>query len=103
MFPNSFYLEVQRLGKVAEEQYIAGLIELAIESKTPVVATNDVRFISQEDFEAHEVRVCINEGRTLDDPRRSRNYTAQQYLKSQVFSLLSDSVLLRGAFAFLEF
>ena len=82
MFPNAFYLEVQRLGKVAEEQYIAGLIELAIESKTPVVATNDVRFISQEDFEAHEVRVCINEGRTLDDPRRSRNYTAQQYLKS---------------------
>ena len=82
MFPNAFYLEVQRLGKVGEEQYIAGLIELAIESKTPVVATNDVRFISQDDFEAHEVRVCINEGRTLDDPRRTRNYTAQQYLKS---------------------
>ena len=82
MFPNSFYLEVQRLGKVGEEQYLAGLIELAIESKTPVAATNDVRFISQDDFEAHEVRVCINEGRTLDDPRRSRNYTAEQYLKS---------------------
>ena len=82
MFPNAFYLEVQRLGKVGEEQYLAGLIELAIESKTPVVATNDVRFISQDDFEAHEVRVCINEGRTLDDPRRTRNFTAQQYLKS---------------------
>ena len=82
MFPNAFYLEVQRLGKVGEEQYIAGLIELAIESKTPVVATNDVRFISQDDFEAHEVRVCINEGRTLDDPRRTRDYTSQQYLKS---------------------
>ena len=82
MFPNAFYLEVQRLDKVGEEQYIAGLIELAIESRTPVVATNDVRFISQDDFEAHEVRVCINEGRTLDDPRRTRNFTAQQYLKS---------------------
>ena len=82
LFPNSFYLEVQRVGKLAEEQYVADVIELAIESKTPVVATNDVRFISRDDFEAHEVRVCINEGRTLDDPRRSRNYTAQQYLKS---------------------
>jgi len=82
IFPTSFYLEVQRLGKPDEEHYIDSVVELAIETETPVVATNDVRFLSEEDFEAHEVRVCINERRNLDDPRRSRNYSDQQYLKS---------------------
>ena len=92
LFPKSFYLEIQRLGKPDEEGYIASLIELAVDSETPVVATNDVRFLSQDDFEAHEVRVCINERRTLDDPRRSRNYTDQQYLKSsqEMCELFSD-------------
>ena len=47
-----------------------------------MVATNDVRFINQKDFDAHEVRVCINQGRVLDDSRRPRNYTNQQYLRT---------------------
>lgn len=83
LFPNRFYLELQRLGKADEELYIEKVIELASEMACPVVATNDVRFINQDDFEAHEVRVCINERRSLDDPRRIRTYTDQQYLKSQ--------------------
>jgi DNA polymerase-3 subunit alpha len=47
----------------------------------PVVATNDVRFIESSEFEAHEARVCIYEGRALDDPRRERRYSETQYLK----------------------
>jgi len=82
LFPDSFYLELQRLGRVEEEDYIEAAVNLAAEMACPVVATNDVRFIHQEDFDAHEVRVCINERRTLDDPRRSHRYTDQQYLKS---------------------
>ncbi len=82
LFPDSFYLELQRVGKADEERYINAAIELAASSGCPVVATNDVRFIHSDDFEAHEVRVCINDRRTLDDPRRPRNYTDQQYLKS---------------------
>ena len=82
LFPGSFYLELQRVGKIDEHQYIDGAITLAQETQCPVVATNDVRFIDQEDFDAHEVRVCINERRTLNDPRRPHNYTDQQYLKS---------------------
>ena len=82
LFPGSFYLELQRVGKIDEHQYIDGVITLAQEAQCPVVATNDVRFIDQEDFDAHEVRVCINERRTLNDPRRPHNYTDQQYLKS---------------------
>lgn len=83
LFPNRFYLELQRLGKPDEEEYIDRVIELSQLSSCPVVATNDVRFLKQQDFEAHEVRVCINERRSLDDPRRVRTYTDQQYLKSQ--------------------
>ncbi len=82
LFPDSFYLELQRVGRSEEEDYIDAAVSLAIESGCPVVASNDVRFIDQTDFDAHEVRVCINERRTLDDPRRPHHYTDQQYLKS---------------------
>ena len=92
IFPGSFYLELQRVGRDREEDYIDTALDLAAETRTPVVATNDVRFIKQDDFEAHEVRVCINDRRTLDDPRRSREYTDQQYLKdsAEMLALFED-------------
>ncbi len=82
LFPDSFYLELQRVGKNDQERYIKLAVELADELDLPVVATNDVRFIDQSDFDAHEVRVCIHQGRVLDDSRRPRDYTDQQYLRS---------------------
>ncbi|WP_347987842.1 DNA polymerase III subunit alpha [Methylomonas sp. AM2-LC] len=82
LFKNSFYLELQRVGKSNEERYIKQVVDLASELDLPVVATNDVRFIKKSDFEAHEVRVCIHQGRVLDDSRRPKNYTKQQYLRS---------------------
>ncbi|CAG0938846.1 partial DNA polymerase III subunit alpha, partial [Candidatus Brocadiaceae bacterium] len=82
LFPNSFYLELQRVGKPREEDYIASALQLAAELDLPVVATNDVRFLYSKDFQAHEVRVCINQGRVLDDDRRPKDYTDQQYLRS---------------------
>jgi DNA polymerase-3 subunit alpha len=92
LFPQSFYLELQRVGKADEEDYIDAAVALAIQTNSPVVATNDVRFIDQDDFDAHEVRVCINERRTLDDSRRPHNYTDQQYLKTrdEMAELFSD-------------
>ncbi|MBL4728662.1 MAG: DNA polymerase III subunit alpha [Gammaproteobacteria bacterium] len=92
LFPESFYLELQRVGRPEEEDYIDAAVALALETNTPVVATNDVRFMDQSDFDAHEVRVCINERRTLDDSRRPHNYTDQQYLKtgSEMAELFSD-------------
>jgi DNA polymerase-3 subunit alpha len=82
LFPDRFYLEVQRTGREREEEYIAQAVELALATDTPVVATNDVRFLQREEFEAHEARVCIHDGRTLDDPRRPRPYSEQQYLRT---------------------
>ncbi len=82
LFKDSFYLELQRVGKPDEERYIAAAVQLASRCDLPVVATNDVRFLHEEAFAAHEVRVCINQGRVLDDSRRPQDYTAQQFLRS---------------------
>jgi DNA polymerase-3 subunit alpha len=82
VFGDRFYLELQRTGRPGEEEYIAGAVDLALACDAPVVATNDARFLDPSDFDAHEARVCINQGRVLDDPRRPRDYTEQQYLKS---------------------
>jgi len=92
IFPDSYYLELQRTSRSEEEEYIYGAIDLAVDLDCPVVATNDVRFQTREEFEAHEVRVCIHDGRTLDDPRRERLYSEEQYLKSaeEMTALFSD-------------
>jgi DNA polymerase III subunit alpha len=83
-FPDRFYLEVQRTGREGEEDYLHLALDLALEMGVPVVATNDVHFLRREDFEAHEARVCIQEGRTLNDPRRPRLFSEEQYLKSPI-------------------
>ncbi len=82
-FPGRYYLELIRTGRPDEESYLHAAIELAIKHHLPVVATNDVRFISAEDFDAHEIRVAIHDGYTLDDAKRPRNYSAQQYMRSE--------------------
>ncbi len=91
-FPNRFYIELQRTNRENDENYLHLALELAAELDCPVVATNDVRFLESEQYEAHEARVCIGEGRTLDDPRRERRYSDQQYLKSaeEMFELFQD-------------
>jgi DNA polymerase-3 subunit alpha len=82
-FPDRFYLELVRTGRPNEEDYIHAALELAVSYNLPVVASNDVRFIAREDFEAHEARVCIHEGTILDDAKRPHLYSEQQYLRSQ--------------------
>ena len=82
LFPQSFYIELQRIGKKNEEGYITNAVQLATELDLPVVATNNVRFLKTESFDAHEVRVCINQGRVIDDSRRPKDYTPQQFLRS---------------------
>ncbi len=82
LFGNRFYLELCRTGREHEETYISAVLPLAEKFGVPVVAGNDVRFIRGDEFDAHEARVCIAEGRTLEDPRRPRRYSPQQYLRS---------------------
>ncbi|MDH3441335.1 MAG: DNA polymerase III subunit alpha, partial [Gammaproteobacteria bacterium] len=82
VFGDRFYIEVTRLGRPGEEACLQSAINLAAAKSVPVVATNDVRFLSSDEFEAHEARVCIQEGRTLGDADRPRNFTEQQYLRN---------------------
>jgi len=85
IFDNRFFLELQRTGRAREEAYIAQAVAWS-------VATNDVRFINADDFEAHEVRVCICTGFTLEDERRPKLYSPQQYLRSadEMIELFAD-------------
>lgn len=97
LFPDRFYLELQRTGRAGEGEHISLGVQVAGETSIPVVATNDVRFLKREDFEAHEARVCIQEGRTLADPRRTRQFSDQQYLRrpeemAQLFQDLPEAL-----------
>jgi len=83
LFPNRFYLEVQRYGAAREEAHLRDTVTLAAELALPVVATHPVQFLSIDDFKAHEARVCIAEGYVLNDKRRAKQFTEQQYFKTQ--------------------
>ena len=91
-FPDRFYLELIRTGRQGEEDYLHHAVELAEQRGLPVVATNEVCFIDREGFEAHEIRVCIHDGYTLDDNRRPKRYSEQQYLRTseEMVELFSD-------------
>ena len=59
IFSDRFYLEVARVGHASEVQYINRVLELSDKEQIPVVATNDVRFLKEADFDIHETRYCI--------------------------------------------
>ncbi len=82
LFPGNLYLELQRISHPGDELFLHQAVQLASECNLPVVATNAVRFIKREDFEAHEARVCINQSRVLADKHRPKDYTEEQYLKT---------------------
>jgi len=92
LFPDRLYLELTRCGREGEETWNNAALTLATQHDLPVIASNDVRFLKQEDFEAHEARVCIHQGRVLADPKRPRDYSDQQYLKTpeQMAELFAD-------------
>ncbi len=91
-FPNNFYIEITRTGRDFEEEYLSHAIELSEKFNLPLVASNDVRFLDENDFQAHEVRVCINNGSYLNDGQRKSIYNKSQFLKSssQMEELFSD-------------
>ena len=91
-FPDRYYLELVRTGRPQEENYLHKAVALAGETGLPVVATNEVVFLKEEDFDAHEIRVAIHDGYQLEDKRRPKKYSPQQYLRSseEMTELFSD-------------
>ena len=82
-FPGGFYIELQRAGHPGTETYIREAVAIAAKLELPVVATHPIQFTRPEDFKAHEARVCIAEGYVLSDKRRPKDFTEQQYFKTQ--------------------
>ena len=83
LFPNSFYLEVQRGGHPQDEKQVQLACHLASELDLPVLATHPVQFMKKTDFIAHEARVCIAEGELLGNPRRQKKFNEEQYFLTQ--------------------
>jgi len=82
VFPNGFYIELQRVQPGAEA-YVQQAVALAASLKLPVVATHPLQFMTPDDFTAHEARVCISEGDILANPRRQKRFTTDQYFRTQ--------------------
>ena len=81
-FPHRFYIELQRAGRADDEAHVAAAVKLAATCKLPVVATHPIQFLTADDYEAHEARICISEGEILGNTRRVRKFTREQYFKS---------------------
>lgn len=92
LFPDRYYFELQRIGLKGQNNHISNAIKYSEKFDIPVVASNNARFLDEDDFEAHEARVCIYQGYTLNDTRRPKQYTAQQYIRSseEMQELFSD-------------
>lgn len=83
IFPNRFYIEVQRYGQPNMENHVRQSVALAAKLKLPVVATHPTQFLKPEEFIAHEARTCIAEGEILANPRRVKRFNENQCFKSQ--------------------
>ncbi len=96
-FGDGLHLELTRTNRDGEEAFNRFALHAAGVRGLPVVASNDVRFLDRDGFDAHEARVCIASGRVLDDPRRPRDYSPEQYLKSaeemaELFADIPDAI-----------
>jgi len=82
IFTHRFYLEIQRAGRPEDNAHVVAAVKLASRLSLPVVATHPIQFLTQDDYESHEARVCISEGEILGNQRRIRKFTRDQYFKS---------------------
>ena len=98
IFKNNLYIEVQKTNHISEQNINNKILKIAQETKIPIIATNNVLFINKDDFESHEVKVCINKKIKLDDRIEQTEYTEDQYFKTpdemrELFQDLPDSIL----------
>lgn len=92
IFADRVYFAIKRTQRANEDRFIEQAIRMSNAFDVPIIAHNDVRFLTEDDFEAHEARVCIANSQVLADPNRPRDYSSEQYLKTQdeMTALFSD-------------
>ncbi|MGH7817989.1 MAG: DNA polymerase III subunit alpha, partial [Candidatus Binatia bacterium] len=82
IFGDRYYIEIQD-NKLAEQEKVNRLlVELAKEVSIPVVATNDCHYGERDDYHAHDVLLCVQTGKTVDEQNRLKMETDELYLKS---------------------
>ncbi len=96
--PDNFYLEIQDNGLKEQEEVNKQLVELSKDVHLKLVATNDCHYLRKEDAAAHDILLCIQTGKTVNDPNRMRFGTDKLYFKSPdemkvAFSELPESIL----------
>lgn len=91
IFGDDFYLELQDHGYKEQKIVNTRLLELAKKFNRKVIATNDVHYVNKNDFEAHQILICLNTGKELDD-ESALQYTGQEYLKTpgEMLELFAD-------------
>ncbi len=82
VFQERYFIEIQNHGLEEEKSVMPALISLAKEMSQPMVLTNDCHYLHKEDSEAHDILLCIQTGKSLNDPNRMRYETNQLYFKS---------------------
>ena len=82
VFKDDFFIEVQKTNRPDEIDYFSNILPLSSKKGVPLIATNDVLFAKKDDYEIHETKVCINTGKTLNDPNREKPFSEEQYFKS---------------------
>ena len=82
-FHDRLYFAIKRTNRSGEDAFIKAAIHSGAKHNIPIIAHNDVRFLEQDDFDAHEARVCIAGSYVLADPSRPQTYSDEQYLKTQ--------------------
>ncbi len=80
---DGYYLELQDHGIAAQKQVNAGLVRIHEETGIPLVATNDAHYIQKKDAQMQDILMCIQMGKTLDDPGRMKFETNEFYIKSE--------------------
>jgi DNA polymerase-3 subunit alpha len=82
VFKEDFFIEIQKTNRPDEQEFLTNILPISNSKGVPLIATNDVLFSEKNDYETHETKVCINTGRTLNDPNREKPFSSEQYFKS---------------------
>ena len=82
VFKDDFFIEIQKTNRPDEQEFLTNILPISNSKGVPLIATNDVLFSEKNDYETHETKVCINTGRTLNDPNREKPFSSEQYFKS---------------------
>lgn len=93
----NFYIEIQDHGLYDQKRLNAGLIKLAREKGLPLAATNDIHYVNRSDAYYQDVLMCVQTGRTIDDPERMKMESSELYVKSasemnELFSAVPEAL-----------